>query len=224
MGERSTRSPSHWRWKLSPDTQGFPLIGLKGERRSGKDTIGRILLCPPHGYRREAFADDLKREIFEAFGRAMLAEIWELGAYDPSPSFQDWMEFVDDHKNDPADAEFGWIGPILQFWGTEYRRNRCGEDYWLRKMEAKLGPRVVVTDVRFPNEADLIRAHGGFILHVERPGAQNDGAARSSSHASEALIDSIPADCVVHNDSTFEELIEEINQLVPYLDQLDADR
>lgn len=190
-----------------------PLIGLKGERRAGKDTIAGILVRD-HGYTRRAFADNLKREVYDAFGHLIMASRGE------SYGFDSWMPFLDEHKNDPADSEFGWVGPLLQFWGTEYRRQKCGETYWLDQLETQLGPGVVVTDIRFPNEADLIRKHGGYIIHVDRRQGEDDGAARGNSHASESLVASIPSDCTVTNDSTFEDLETEIADLVPFLASL----
>lgn len=186
----------------------LPLIGLKGERRAGKDTVAGILIAK-HGYTRRAFADNLKMEIFVALGRAMLIHH---GIEPMHATFTYWMSFLDEHKNDPADSEFGWVGPLLQFWGTEYRRHKCGETYWLDQLEAQLGPAVVVTDIRFPNEADLIRKHGGVIWHVERPGAQEDGGARGSSHASEALVHTIKADFTIGNTGTLEHLADQVAQ------------
>jgi hypothetical protein len=76
---------------------------------------------------------------------------------------------------------------------------------------------VVVTDVRFPNEAQHIRDHGGLVVRVERPGAQDDGAARGSSHPSESLVDTITPDRTLLNDGTLEDLATRVKSLMlPY--------
>ncbi len=62
---------------------------------------------------------------------------------------------------------------ILQYWGTEYRRALFGDSYWRGKVAAQLRRyperRFVITDVRFPDEADLLRSMGGLIIRVLRP-------------------------------------------------------
>lgn len=55
----------------------------------------------------------------------------------------------------------GWR-KIWQFWGTEVRRRRCGEDYWINKWRsvARLTPpgdSIIVPDVRFTNELHSLR-------------------------------------------------------------------
>ncbi|MFG1399806.1 nucleoside/nucleotide kinase family protein [Roseixanthobacter pseudopolyaromaticivorans] len=45
-------------------------------------------------------------------------------------------------------------------------------------------PRVVADDVRFTNEADAIRARGGIIVEIHRPGS---GDVTGADHISEAM-------------------------------------
>ena len=73
--------------------------------------------------------------------------------------------------------------PLLQWWGGEYRRGQCGDDYWLSRMadeidrfaaaEAHAAGRpalFIMAGIRYRNEADWVRAQGGYVLRVERPG------------------------------------------------------
>jgi hypothetical protein len=60
---------------------------------------------------------------------------------------------------------------------------------------------VVVTDVRFTNEAQRVRDVGGHVWRIERPGAGLAGAA--GAHPSEAML---LADRVVINDGTLDQL------------------
>ncbi len=93
------------------------------------------------------------------------------------------VAFADGVKEDIEDAlqtdiEMLWSKPypdeirkLLQWWGTELRRAQ-DEEYWSKKgiAEAKrlaaLVHLVVVTDVRFANEVDVIHEAGGRVYEV----------------------------------------------------------
>ena len=144
-------------------SQTVMLIGISGKKRSGKDTVGEIMLEWLQGNlgtaARVAFADQLKEEVARATGVS--------------------LEQIESDK-------VRWR-PILQWWGVEFRRHYFGQDYWLRKMVEKLLTMdeefAVVTDVRFRDEADYIRASGGFVVRVERETGLQDG------HVSELNLD-----------------------------------
>jgi hypothetical protein len=105
----------------------------------------------------------------------------------------------------------GWNGEkdergrrLLQLIGTECGRECIGEDVWVRRWLASLvedseSPSAVIADdVRFENEADAIRARGGLIVRVTRPGFDGDG------HASETQR--VDAHMEIANDGTVERL------------------
>lgn len=84
---------------------------------------------------------------------------------------------------------------LMQTLGTEWGRNTIHPDFWViilaQKVERLLGHsyrqgtiklQAVIDDVRFENEAEMIRAYGGTIVHVERPDLPEVEA-----HASEDL-------------------------------------
>jgi hypothetical protein len=60
----------------------------------------------------------------------------------------------------------------LQEWGTDLRRAK-DSDYWVRKTgevidsELRRHVSVFVTDARFPNEIEEIRAKGGLIIRLD---------------------------------------------------------
>lgn len=115
----------------------------------------------------------------------------------------------------------------LQKLGTEYGR-AMHEDVWVRyaidaaqrvlsgghRYTREIGVRVdpavaaprgvVISDVRFDNEALAIRASGGWVLRVNRSGAGLRGIA--GAHASEAGLPDDLVDIDVANDSTIEGL------------------
>lgn len=91
----------------------------------------------------------------------------------------------------------------LQLCGTEFGR-AFHPDTWVRKLLSDLegfGARtiVLVPDVRFDNEAAALRAKGGFMIEVRRPG---ENTAAVSGHASEAGVTAALIDHTVENDGT----------------------
>ena len=100
---------------------------------------------------------------------------------------------------------------ILQLWGTEYRR-RQDPDYWVKRLGAQMDglERVVIDDVRFPNEVEMIQRLGGKVIRIDRPGTVE------STHASEnELNDFDEWDGVIVNDGTLRELEEKVWKLNP---------
>jgi hypothetical protein len=94
--------------------------------------------------------------------------------------------------------------PLLQNVGLEYRQH--DEAVWIRSVYTKLldaRPRVaVITDVRFPNELDFVRALGGFCWKVTR--RLSDGSAfvdpgRPAGHVSETALDGAAWDLEIEN-------------------------
>ena len=153
------------------------LIGITGYARSGKDTIGEILVREHH-YVRFAFADPIKEMI-----QAML----EMSA-DDLEACKD--EVLQDLGVTPRH--------LMQTLGTEWGRDTIDKELWInllkRKiiLQADLHPEknIVVTDVRFPEEAEMIRSLGGSIWKVRRdlPGLED------CAHESESYIDTYEVD------------------------------
>jgi|8_EtaG_2_1085327.scaffolds.fasta_scaffold09693_3 hypothetical protein len=172
------------------------VIGVSGKKRSGKDTVGGMVIDLLHNRRsplparRVAFADELKREVSEVTG-VSLAEI----------------EMDKDR----------WR-PMLQWWGVEFRRYYNGEDYWIRQMRLNLCANAddedgsmfsVITDVRLKNEADYIRDHGGFLIRVNRETSNDD------SHSSETELDDYNRfHRVIENNGSLDDLREKVQEVM----------
>jgi hypothetical protein len=138
------------------------IIGVVGFAGSGKGTAGDIL-CKDYNFTRIAFADAVKDATAAIFGwpRNLLE-----GDTDVSRTFREtpdtwWSE------------KFGYeVTPrlMLQMMGTEAGRDVFHKDLWVYVVEQRLKDHanVVITDVRFPNEIEAIRAKGGFVVRVTR--------------------------------------------------------
>lgn len=162
------------------------LIGLTGHKRSGKDSIADVLAL--WGYERMAFADPLK-SIASAIG-------WD-GSKDETPRYCGHCGIARGRN-------------LLQLLGTEGLRENLWSDVWIDAMEKRLtvAQDVVITDIRFPNEAEAVRRWGGTIWKVARPGFDGDG------HASELGIDTVQPNLFIHNKGSLDDLRIGIESLV----------
>ena len=177
------------------------LIGLTGYARSGKSTVARIL--------RER--DDFAEASFAAPIREMACAI--LGVN---------LARLDEIKSEPQ-AVLGGKTPryLMQTLGTEWGREMIDPDLWVKACMARVagsrryGNPVVISDVRFPNEAEAIRKARGVIWRVVRPGT---GA---TEHSSETSMDAIAADDTIANIGTVQLLTEGV---LAALERLVAER
>jgi hypothetical protein len=101
----------------------------------------------------------------------------------------------------------------MQTLGTEWGRQMIGEDLWLRAMATHLdecaseNDRIVISDVRFANEAEFIRSRG-TLWHLIRPGYGLAG------HASESGFPALDCDVRLDNDCDPAQLAERIAALL----------
>ena len=100
---------------------------------------------------------------------------------------------------------------MMQTLGTEWGRACIHPDFWVMIARAEAqrimadGGSVVIDDVRFPNEAAMIRDLGGELWRIDRPGVTYNG-----SHESEGGLEDITPDRVIVNDGTITQLKEKI--------------
>lgn len=92
---------------------------------------------------------------------------------------------------------------MAQTLGTDWGRNLIDKDLWVNLViAAKNRPNlVVIDDVRFPNEFEAIKAEGGQVWRIYRPGQEpvND-------HPSEGLLEGREFDEQIANDGSVGEL------------------
>lgn len=140
------------------------VIGICGLKGAGKDTIGDIICKNDDSFVKMSFADTLKdiTAILMGWDRKLLQG--------DTIESREWREKADDYWSD----KFGkMITPriILQELGTNVLRNQFLQSIWVDSLQKKLmemDKNVVITDVRFPNEIDMIKELGGTIYRVER--------------------------------------------------------
>ena len=165
------------------------IIGLHGLPRSGKDTFANYM-HNNYGYRLEAFAAPLKAAAAVLLNHSV-----------------DDMEGRNGFDREAVLSEWGFsTREFLQKFGTECLRNNIRQDFWIQHMRNRIVglDRVIITDVRFQNEADLITELGGKIVLIERPGCIDNG------HVSNQRI---WCDAGVSNDKDLETLYAQIEWL-----------
>lgn len=129
------------------------LLGICGKKYSGKDTMADYLVAN-YGFEKRTFAGPLK------------------------DACRDLFLFSEDQLHNPRLKEVvdpRWnLSPraALQMVGTDWMRNRFQKNFWVDRMRFDLvenpNARVVISDVRFENEKDLVLALGGQVCTVSR--------------------------------------------------------
>ena len=100
---------------------------------------------------------------------------------------------------------------MIQRTGTEAGRGVLGDTVWIDETwkRASNHARVVITDVRFPNEADAVKQHHGIVVRVERP-----GLVPPNNHPSERSMETYTFDGHLRNDGTIEDLKRKIQPFI----------
>lgn len=151
------------------------LVGLYSSApQSGKSTVAHCLA--DRGFALRPFASPLK---------GMLTTFLYTCGY--SYEYINDVVYCNKHKKIEA---FGVTARhLLQTLGTEWGRQCVSPDVWLKhwSMRVRMDRFVVVDDVRFVNEAELVLALGGEMWRVDRPGAE-----RGTTHSSEGALDAWP--------------------------------
>ena len=166
-----------------------PIIGLNGYKQSGKDTTGGILR-DLFGYQRVAFADELRAFIYRQ-------DLW-------TPYGTKVNDLISEFGWDEAKEGDSYIRGIQLFTGTEAGR-ALDPDLWVSAAfrHAPQGM-LVITDMRFPNEFDAVKARDGVTWRVERPGNT------AAPHISDTALDNHDFDAVIQNDGTVADLAHKV--------------
>lgn len=173
------------------------IIGLYSPApQSGKTTIAKYL--QENDYAIVPFAETLKQ---------MLIPMLEALGYDNVGA----NYLVNSAKQVVVNDAGVSVRHMLQTLGTEYGRTCIHPDIWVRcwKGRAQRFDAVVADDVRFPNEAKIIKLLGGEMWRVDRP-----DAVRTFDHASEGSLDTYHEfDRHITNEGTIDDLISKLQDI-----------
>lgn len=166
------------------------LIGITGFAGAGKDTVKTLVKTYIHPtLTTYSFASPIYNTVMNLFGwtQEQLENREFKEAIDPVWGFS------------PRRA--------MQLFGTEFGRE-LREDLWIHHarvlLDSPFTEGLIISDVRFENEAAWLRSAGGKLLHVERPYNPN---AIAPAHASEGGVKFVEGDIRIINDGTIQELL-----------------
>jgi hypothetical protein len=157
------------------------IVGLCGAIGAGKDSVADVL-ARDLGYKELAFATALKEAVATMFPWVPRCHFFGTQEEKAQTLFQGTQR---------------WTGrKLLEYFGTD-----CGrailQDIWVRAAMEQIDRRPdklwVVSDVRFPNEAQAIRDRGGIIWEVVKTG----GVTEHTGHVSDMAWKEIRKDAYV---------------------------
>lgn len=199
------------------------LIGISGKIGSGKDTTAELIqLVTTYGLNNLKEVRNVTPRLMDNqdFKEYTLQNAnWQIVKYAenlkliasmltgiPRKNFED-QEFKKTHLgpewNNITVREF------LQTLGTRALRDNLNENVWVNSLFGNFdeSSQWLITDTRFPNEADAIKERGGIVVRVDRGLSTGD-------HPSETALDNYNFDYVIPNKGNIEELIEEVVKFV----------
>lgn len=176
----------------------FKIIGIAGLARSGKDTAANHIIHHRPVYQKVSFADPIK---------AMLRVGFDLSE----------PQVYGDEIREQIDERYGCTPRhMMQTLGTEWGRNCIDQDIWVKVMKAhleKIGGTFVIPDIRFDNEADLVREYG-HMIHIKGRDTGID-----TTHTSEHGVDILGKDFLVYNTSVLSEYKFQIDRVLTAIEQ-----
>jgi len=173
------------------------IIAISGKKGSGKSTIGEIFRN--NGYILDSFANSVKDicTILFNYDRNKLEGITE--------EDRKWRENTNNKYNiTPREA--------MILVGTEFGRKMINENIWIdtlfNRYDKNDNKKLVITDLRFPNEYEEIKKRGGIIIRINRYNNKN------LHYETECLLDEYKFDYIIDNNGTIDELKDKINKIL----------
>lgn len=166
------------------------IIGLSGLKGSGKDACAEYFV--DKGYVNCKFAAPLKDML-----RCLLGNC--------GYTLEQIEEMIEGQSKNVKIPSMGWktTRELMQTLGTEWGRDLICPAIWTNFMVANFRQyeKVIITDLRFPNEMEIIKSFGGCTVKIIRPNTVS-----TDSHCSENLLDGFQCDYEVLNGSTIRTL------------------
>ena len=126
---------------------------------------------------------------------------------------------------------------LLQLLGTECGRNIIHPNCWVNTLFSNIDKELdanpnynkkgfIITDVRFPNEADAVKKHKGINIRIERNDYIFDENGKriiptkeyintnNKQHESETALDNAEFDYVINNNGTINNLVDKVKEIL----------
>ncbi len=160
------------------------IVGLVGKRQSGKNTVARYLQLR-YGFTPLAFAATLKGFCFLTFKNPL---VWRP---ELSPEARKTLQVIGD-------------------LGRQHHE-RLFVDTAVNLLPLNFRDRIVVTDVRFKNEAEFVRERGFLIKLVRDNKAQ---LPQIDNHPSETEVDEITTDYTVNMNTPLSQVFKRVDEIM----------
>lgn len=176
------------------------IIGLYSPApQSGKSAVAKLLVAN-YGFECFSFATPIKSMLNTAFAERGLD-------YDAYKALQNIKE-----------------AKIPKFYNKSYRELMQSLGDWGRSQDVNMwvdmlfngrreSNRMVIDDVRFPNEFYKIKKEGGILLRINRPNAK-----KPNNHSSEGGLDALAFDGIINNNNDMTWLAEQVHLFMKKLD------
>jgi len=212
------------------------IIGINGRINSGKDTVGNLIkeINCENNWEIKKFARKLKEtaslltgipvEKFEdqEFKKTFLDAHWNKEIFENKTSLD-----KDNKAYNKSIIKPMTVRELLQILGTDAMRNTLHPDTWVNALMCYYIPYSVkgsdyeecesnwiITDLRFPNEMQAVKANGGITIRVVRP---SDKEIPLDLHPSETALDDAKFDYEIVNDGTIEDLKEKVEGVILHI-------
>lgn len=183
------------------------LIGLTGYAGCGKSTLAEYLV-KSYDFNEISFADPIKNGLCSIFSvdRETL-EIYKSNNVD-IPGTHRTMRF------------------LAQTLGTEWGRHIVNDNIWVNLAENGIrrlqrqdkNAKIVISDVRFPNEAAMIKNNNGIVVFIDSEGAHKKSRLldKDSNHESESYVEKLrnESDFTIQNNGTIAELLSSVDMML----------
>lgn len=173
------------------------LIGLTGPAGAGKSTAAQHLE-EGWAFVELALAEPIRDMLAALFHAADIPDAWMTSRA---------------LKEQPTPLGFSYRH-MAQTLGTEWGRSTLGPGFWLRLATLRLerphlqGDSVVVSDIRFANEAAWLKARGGVLVRIER------AVPAIAEHESEQHWPELGAEHVIDNNGSRAALCDQLDALI----------
>lgn len=164
------------------------IVGICGKKFHGKDTIADHYV-KKYGFTKISLGDPLKHAMKDIFG------------FSDEQLWGNQKEIVDTFWNTTPRDMMQYIGTDLLRGQFSKKYPHIGNNVWVMSIQRQIEnlisqgiSKIIVPDLRFPNEECVIRSFNGKIIRVIR-----DSLTSVDTHISENSSEQIHADYTVHN-------------------------
>ena len=204
---------------VSKSNETYKVYGITGHKEHGKDTFSKLLQASKYGYKYKIthFADPLKDLCKLVFG--LTDE--QVNTTEGKKEKLKTPIVIDNHLNylkhytkldlQEHNKIATSVRELLQYVGSDYIRTESNL-FWIEKIRQQIesDKSIIISDVRFKNEAQLIRAYDGKIIKITRI----DFPASIDNHISEIDIDNIKVDLEIGVKTNDLSIVDRITHLL----------